>query len=114
MIDSYHDRRTGFIFAVNPQGVQRDLYMYNDGVEDLSWDGVWDVKTVVDSLGWIAGPCCAGHRQAWYRSSVKSRGSHRFPRRADSKSDRTRLNETIPKPRAARSIARSSMQPASM
>ena len=54
MIDSYHDRRTGFVFAVNPQGVQRDLYMYNDGVEDLSWDGVWDVKTVVDSLGWMA------------------------------------------------------------
>ena len=29
-------------------------YMYNDGVEELSWDGVWDVKTVVDSLGWMA------------------------------------------------------------
>lgn len=28
--------------------------MYNDGVEDLSWDGVWDVQTVVDSLGWMA------------------------------------------------------------
>ena len=40
MIDSYHDRRTGYGFAVNPAGVQRDLYMYNDVVEDLSWDAV--------------------------------------------------------------------------
>src|SRR6476660_8490007 len=26
MIDSYHDRRTGYEFAVNPAGVQRDYY----------------------------------------------------------------------------------------
>jgi Domain of unknown function (DUF5916)/Carbohydrate family 9 binding domain-like len=54
MIDSYHDLRTGYEFAVNPAGVKRDYYTYNDGDEDESWDGVWDVATRIDSLGWTA------------------------------------------------------------
>src|SRR5881396_365815 len=55
IIDSYHDRRTGFEFAVNPAGVKRDYAIYNDGqTEDDAWDAVWDVATTVDSLGWTA------------------------------------------------------------
>src|SRR5438309_226405 len=55
MIDSYHDRRTGFEFAVNPGGVKRDYAMYGDDQqEDDAWDGVWEVATQVDSLGWTA------------------------------------------------------------
>jgi len=54
MIDSYHDRRNGFEFAVNPAGVKRDYAIYNDTQEDDAWDAVWDVATQVDSLGWTA------------------------------------------------------------
>ena len=54
LIDSYNDKRSGFEFAVNPDGVKRDFSMSNDGNEDDSWDGVWDVATRVDSLGWTA------------------------------------------------------------
>ena len=54
VIDSYHDGRTAYQFATNPAGVKRDFYVYNDGVEDASWDAVWDVATSVDSLGWVA------------------------------------------------------------
>src|SRR6266700_1425038 len=54
MVDSYHDRRSGFEFAVNPAGVKRDYAMYNDNQEDDAWDAVWDVGTQVDSLGWTA------------------------------------------------------------
>ncbi|HEX5971060.1 MAG TPA: DUF5916 domain-containing protein [Gemmatimonadaceae bacterium] len=54
MIDSYHDRRSGFEFAVNPVGVKRDYAMYNDQQEDQSWDGIWDAGTRIDSLGWTA------------------------------------------------------------
>jgi len=55
VIDSYHDRRTGFEFAVNPAGVKRDYAMYGDDQqEDDAWDGVWEVGTQVDSLGWTA------------------------------------------------------------
>jgi hypothetical protein len=54
VIDSYHDRRSGYEFAVSPGGVKRDYAIYNDGNEDDAWDGVWDVATTVDSLGWTA------------------------------------------------------------
>jgi hypothetical protein len=54
MVDSYHDRRSGFEFAVSPAGVKRDYAMYNDSQEDQTWDGIWDVGTRIDSLGWTA------------------------------------------------------------
>jgi len=54
VIDSYHDRRTGYEFAVNPAGVKRDYAIYDDNNEDETWDGVWEVATQVDSLGWTA------------------------------------------------------------
>jgi len=54
VIDSFHDRRSGFEFAVSPGGVKRDFAVYDDTNEDGSWDGVWDVATRVDSLGWTA------------------------------------------------------------
>jgi hypothetical protein len=54
MIDSYHDRRTGFEFILNPAGVKRDFYVYNDNNEDVTWDGVWDGAARVDSTGWTA------------------------------------------------------------
>jgi hypothetical protein len=54
VIDSYHDRRTGFRFAVNPLGVQKDVMHSNDGNEDVSWDAVWQAATTRDSTGWTA------------------------------------------------------------
>ncbi len=54
-IDSYHDHRTAFVFAVNPAGVRHDEITTNDDQHgDTSWDPVWDVATRVDSLGWVA------------------------------------------------------------
>jgi hypothetical protein len=53
-IDSYNDRRTGFEFGINPDGVKRDYAVYNDGDEDGSWNAIWHVAAVVDSLGWAA------------------------------------------------------------
>ncbi len=54
VIDSYHDKQTGYEFCVNPAGVKRDFYVSSDTNEDDSWDGVWDVATAIDSLGWVA------------------------------------------------------------
>ncbi|MFN8572130.1 MAG: DUF5916 domain-containing protein [Gemmatimonadaceae bacterium] len=54
IIDAYNDRRTGVEMAVNPAGVKRDASIYQDNIEDLSWDGIWDAATRVDSLGWVA------------------------------------------------------------
>ena len=54
MLDPYHDRRSGFEFAVNPGGVKRDYAIIDDGNEDQSWDAIWEVGTRIDSLGWVA------------------------------------------------------------
>ena len=54
VIDSYNDKKTGYEFIVNPAGVKRDFSVSNDNNEDASWDGVWDVATRIDSLGWVA------------------------------------------------------------
>ncbi len=54
LIDSYHDRRTGFEFGVTAAGGRYDAAIYDDGNEDEAWDGVWDVATHIDSLGWSA------------------------------------------------------------
>ncbi len=54
LLDPYHDRRTGYEFVVTPGGVKTDYAIFNDGNEDVAWDGVWDVATGVDSLGWTA------------------------------------------------------------
>ena len=54
IIDSYHDRRTAYSFAVNPAGVKLDTYHFNDTNEDSTWDAVWEVKTTVEPYGWYA------------------------------------------------------------
>jgi hypothetical protein len=54
IVDAYHDRRSGYEFAVNPAGVKRDYSVFNDNNEDDAWDGVWEVATQIDSLGWTA------------------------------------------------------------
>jgi hypothetical protein len=54
IVDSYHDRRTGYEFCVSPSGVKRDYAVFDDGNEDQAWDAVWEAGTKVDSLGWTA------------------------------------------------------------
>ncbi|HET9438712.1 MAG TPA: DUF5916 domain-containing protein, partial [Longimicrobiales bacterium] len=53
-LDSYYDRRTGFVFGVNPKGVKTDVLLFDDTREDESWDAVWDVAARQDSAGWTA------------------------------------------------------------
>jgi hypothetical protein len=53
-IDSFYDRRTAFEFAVNPAGVKQDVYYFNDGNQDYSWDAVWDVAVTRGEKGWRA------------------------------------------------------------
>ena len=54
VIDGFHDRRSAIQVMANPSGVKRDGTVFGDVGEDLAWDGVWDVATTVDSLGWTA------------------------------------------------------------
>ena len=55
VLDTLHDRQTGFLFQTNPAGARRDAQVSQDGEQtNADWDGVWDVKTGVDAKGWIA------------------------------------------------------------
>ncbi len=54
VIDGFHDRRSAMQFMVSPGEVKRDATVFGDVGEDMAWDGVWDVATTVDSLGWTA------------------------------------------------------------
>jgi len=53
-VDSYHDRRTAFVFGVNAAGVQRDMIMFDDTQEDSSWNAVWESGVHVDDHGCTA------------------------------------------------------------
>ena len=53
-IDPYHDKRSGYLFVVNAAGHKVDGVLFNDGVQDLTWDGVWEGRSDRDSLGWTA------------------------------------------------------------
>ena len=53
-VDSYADKRTAFVFLVNPSGVKLDSRLSDDNVQDLNWDAVWDVNIKLYSQGWVA------------------------------------------------------------
>lgn len=53
-IDSFYDRRSGYEYIVNAAGVKSDYLLFDDTGFDQSWNGVWDVATRVDSIGWTA------------------------------------------------------------
>lgn len=53
-LDSYHDRRTAFLFQLDAAGVQRDVLVFDDENQDDTWDAVWTGDTAIDEHGWTA------------------------------------------------------------
>ncbi len=53
-IDSYHDLRTAFTFAVSASGVKSDEIVIDGEDSDDSWDPIWYCKTNSDNEGWTA------------------------------------------------------------
>jgi hypothetical protein len=55
ILDTFHDERNGYQFAINPAGAKWDAQMSNEGRENnANWDGIWDVATRVTETGWQA------------------------------------------------------------
>lgn len=55
IIDTYNDKRNGFLFIVNPNGARADLQVFDNGSSvNRFWNGVWDVRTTRTSEGWFA------------------------------------------------------------
>lgn len=53
-IDSYHDRRTAYVFQLNAAGVQRDMMVFDDSQMDDRWDAVWTGEAAIHGTGWCA------------------------------------------------------------
>ncbi|MGC3980445.1 MAG: DUF5916 domain-containing protein [Steroidobacteraceae bacterium] len=53
-IDPFLDRRSGYSFQVNPNGVRAQGIYQNITSVNLNWSGIWYVATSRDSEGWIA------------------------------------------------------------
>ena len=76
VLDTYHDRENGFVFATNPGGIEHDGQVIDEGRQtggggggrgqggrqqggaqggfNLNWDGSWTVTTDRDEQGWYA------------------------------------------------------------
>ncbi len=55
VLDTYLDRRNGYLFVTNPNGARFDALIQDNGQQvNESWNGVWDVRTRVTSQGWFA------------------------------------------------------------
>jgi hypothetical protein len=52
-LDTYHDRRNGFMFLVNPHGALKDVQLFDDSrSENGAWEGPIDVRTEIQDWGW--------------------------------------------------------------
>ncbi|MFY7670314.1 DUF5916 domain-containing protein [Tenacibaculum sp. MEBiC06402] len=55
IIDSYHDKRTAFVFTVTAAGVKGEELATQNGQDwDASWNPIWYTDAVVDDKGWTA------------------------------------------------------------
>ncbi len=53
-LDTFYDRRNGFIFQTNPLGAIRDAQITGERDENDDWNTVWDVRTAWFDGGWTA------------------------------------------------------------
>ena len=53
-LDPRHDHLTGYVFATNPSGVERDFFRFGDTNRSDDFDAVWEVNTEVTAEGWTA------------------------------------------------------------
>jgi hypothetical protein len=53
ILDTFRDRRNGYVFQTNPEGARGDRQVANEGREiNASWDAIWRVETERVDDGW--------------------------------------------------------------
>jgi hypothetical protein len=52
MIDPYFDRRGGYLFEINANGVRVEGIYQNVSQVDRNWTGIWQAKSAIDAEGW--------------------------------------------------------------
>ena len=54
LLDPQQDKRSGYIFAVNPNGALADGEINKVDDANYDWDGVWEARAVITDEGWFA------------------------------------------------------------
>jgi Domain of unknown function (DUF5916) len=55
VLDTYRDGRSGYVFAINPNGARYDALVSGQGEsENANWDAVWEAATERTATGWSA------------------------------------------------------------
>jgi hypothetical protein len=55
VLDTYLDGRSGYVFAVNPNGARYDALVSSQGEDENSnWDAIWEAVTIRTAAGWSA------------------------------------------------------------
>jgi hypothetical protein len=54
VFDTFHDQRNAYFFAANAAGAMTDGRVIENQNVDISWDGIWQVRTRIDDRGWTA------------------------------------------------------------
>jgi len=52
MLDPYLDRRSGFLFEINANGVRVEGIYQNVSGVDRNWEGIWQAGSNIDEQGW--------------------------------------------------------------
>ena len=52
ILDTYRDRRNGFLFRVNPNGARFDAVVRNEGQPEEDWTEEWRAEAVIGPQGW--------------------------------------------------------------
>jgi hypothetical protein len=53
-LDTFHDRRNGYLFYVSPVGGMFDGLTANERTNNADWNTIWDAKVVRSAEGWTA------------------------------------------------------------
>jgi len=54
VLDTFLDGRSGYVFAVNPEGARYDALISTAERDNSNWDTIWEAKTARDASGWTA------------------------------------------------------------
>ncbi len=52
LLDTFHDRRNGYLFTVEPLGARSESLVTDNTVVNRNWDGLWWARTSRDAEGW--------------------------------------------------------------
>ena len=54
VLDPFNNQRSGYFFAINPNGVREDALYENTTSMEFNWDGIFFAATTQDEDGWTA------------------------------------------------------------